>query len=186
MMNAPYIHLEPNQTKKVAMELNVDSLDRFKKICHKICLNVPDACRWHWDQKRNMAVIVLEEEDAEMVFYPLFKEFCSHWNFSSINKATVEINDYIHTEYGLMPGQVFFTSHPVNNTVLGVAWWPWGDEEKVSMRVGLIPVGIDLPQDFSFQCLSQWLDIECDPAQTPKDSRSPQAGSSTNVAEGLQ
>jgi hypothetical protein len=24
----------------------------------------------------------------------------------------------------LMPGQVFFTSHRVNDTVLGVAWWP--------------------------------------------------------------
>jgi hypothetical protein len=58
-----------------------------------------------------------------------------------------------------MPGQVFFTSHRVNDTVLGVAWWPWGNADKVSMRVGLIPVKIDLPSGFAFQCLSQWLDI---------------------------
>ena len=165
------------------MELKVSSLDRFKEICRKICLNIPDTYRWHWDQQRNMAVIVLDENDAEMVFYPLFKEFCSHWNFSSINKASPELTDYIHTEYGLMPGQVFFTSYPVNNTVLGVAWWPWGDDEKVSMRVGLIPVGIDLPDDFAFQCLGQWMDIEYNPAQTQTDTSSSQAGSASPQAE---
>jgi hypothetical protein len=147
------------------MQLNANSLERFGQICRKICLNIPAGHRWHWDQRRNMAVIVLDEQDAEMVFYPLFKEFCSHWNFSSINKASVEINNYIHTEYGLMPGQVFFTSYPLNDTVLGVAWWPWGDDQKVSMRIGLIPVGIELPDGFSFQCLSQWLDIDLDSAQ---------------------
>jgi hypothetical protein len=35
----------------------------------------------------------------------------------------------------------------------------WGNADKVSMRVGLIPVKIDLPSGFAFQCLSQWLDI---------------------------
>lgn len=141
------------------MELTVDSLDRFKEICRKICLNIPDGYRWNWDRKRSMAVVVLDEEDAEMVFYPLFKEFCSHWNYSSIAESSEAVNEYIHSEYGLMPGQVFFTSHRVHDTVLGVAWWPWGDADKVSMRVGLIPVKIDLTSDFVFQCLSQWLDI---------------------------
>jgi hypothetical protein len=149
------------------MELKTSSLDRFKEICRKICLNIPDSYRWHWDQQRNMAIIVLDEEDAEMVFYPLFKEFRNHWNFSSINEASEEVNNYIHTEYGLMPGQVFFTSYPVNNAVLGVAWWPWGDDDKVSMRVGLIPVSIDLPDNFAYQCLSQWLHIEHDSVQEP-------------------
>jgi hypothetical protein len=43
--------------------------------------------------------------------------------------------------------------------VLGVAWWPWGNDDKVSMRVGLIPVNVELAEDFTFQCLSQWLAI---------------------------
>jgi hypothetical protein len=59
----------------------------------------------------------------------------------------------------LMPGQVFFTSHMVDQIVLGVAWWPWGDDDKVSMRVGLIPVHIKLPDPFAYQCLNSWLGI---------------------------
>jgi hypothetical protein len=135
------------------------TLESFQEICRKICLNIPDTYQWEWDKQRNMAVIILDEEVAEIVFYPLFKEFCNHWNFTSIDEASEEVNAYIHSEYGLMPGQVFFTSHMVDNAVLGVAWWPWGNNEKVSMRVGLIPVNTHWPENFEFQCLQDWLNI---------------------------
>jgi hypothetical protein len=69
------------------MKISLSDLKPFSKICAKICLNIPDTYHWKWDQKRRMAVIVLDEEDAEMVFYPLFKEFRNHWNFSSIDEA---------------------------------------------------------------------------------------------------
>jgi hypothetical protein len=142
------------------MKINHTELEPFKEICRKICLNIPESYAWKWDQKRKMAAVVLAEEDAEMVFYPLFKEFRNHWNFASIGEAAEAVNEYIHTEYGLMPGQVFFTSHMVCNLILGVAWWPWGNSDKVSMRVGIIPIKINLPEDFTFKCLSQWLKIE--------------------------
>lgn len=152
----------PAIKKMVTMVINLKTFEPFQEICSKISLNIPNGYHWQWDRERKMAVIILDEEAAEIVFYPLFKEFRNHWNFASINDANEAVNDYIHSEYGLMPGQVFFTSHMVNNTVLGVAWWPWGSDEKVSMRVGLIPVDIQCPDDFAFQCLSQWLDIAND------------------------
>ena len=141
------------------MKINLSELEPFKEICRKICLNIPESYAWKWDQKRKMAAVVLDEEDAEMVFYPLFKEFRNHWNFTSINEAAEAVNEYIHSEYGLMPGQVFFTSHMVYDLILGVAWWPWGNSDKVSMRVGIIPIKKSLPDDFAFKCLSQWLKI---------------------------
>ena len=139
------------------MKINLSDLKPLAKICRRICLNIPDVYRWQWDDKRNMAVIVLEEEDAEMVFYPLFKEFRNHWSFTSIDEAAEAVNAYVHSAFGMMPGQALFTSHTVSNLVLGVAWWPWGSEDKVSMRVGLIPVKLRVSGDFAFQCLSRWL-----------------------------
>jgi hypothetical protein len=141
------------------MNPTIDALKPFQEICRKICLNIPVSYNWKWDTQRKMAAVILDDEDAEMVFYPLFKEFRNHWNFSSIGEATDAVNEYIHSEYGLMPGQVFFTSHTVHQIVLGVAWWPWGNDDKVSMRVGLIPVHIELPDPFAFQCLSRWFNI---------------------------
>lgn len=141
------------------MKISLSELEPFKEICRKICLNIPASYSWNWDRERQMAAMVLEEEDAELVFYPLFKEFRNHWNFTSIGEASEAVNAFVHSEYGLMPGQVIFTSHVVCSLVLAVAWWPWGNGEKVSMRVGLIPVESKLKNEFARQCLSRWLKI---------------------------
>ena len=41
---------------------------------------------------------------------------------------------------GVVPGQKVFTMEPVNGVVLFAAWWPWGDDERISLRLGLISV----------------------------------------------
>jgi hypothetical protein len=38
---------------------------------------------------------------------------------------------------GLMAGQILFTSDPNRGVVLFCAWWPWGNGEKISIRIGL-------------------------------------------------
>jgi hypothetical protein len=142
------------------MKVKMEELAPFREICRKICLNIPSRNEWDWDVKRNMAVMVLQGEDAELVFFPLFKEFRHHWNFSSTPPETTDVSHWVNNQFGLMPGQVVFTSHPLCNLVLCVAWWPWGDDNKVSMRIGLIPINhANLGEQTAFQCLSHWLNI---------------------------
>lgn len=140
------------------MEVNLDDLVPFEEICRKINLNIPTTYIWRWDAKRHMAVVVLEEEDAELAFYPLFKEFQNHWNFDSAPEADKSVIALMDEKYGLMPGQVSFTSHVLSGLVLAVAWWPWGSERKVSMRIGLIPVdGKQMGPGVAHDCLNRWL-----------------------------
>jgi hypothetical protein len=142
------------------MQLKIDELTPFEEICRKICLNIPAGYPWKWDPQRDMAVIVLESEDAELVFYPLFKEFRHHWNFSSNPPDREDIARWVNEQFGLMPGQAVFTSYALCNLVLCVAWWPWGNEDKVSMRVGLIPLNYNRLKDrVAFRCLHRWLNI---------------------------
>ena len=142
------------------MQIKLGDLAPFQEICRKICINIPDSYVWEWDEKRNMAVNVLDGEDAELVFFPLFKEFMHHWNFSSPPPDNASITEFVNTKFGLMPGQVLFTSYPLYNLVLCVAWWPWGEDQKVSMRVGLIPVNkAKLRKGVAYQCLRRWLKI---------------------------
>jgi hypothetical protein len=142
------------------MSVNIDALAPFKEICRKICLNIPDSCSWQWDVKRGMAMVVLDEEDAEMVFFPLLKEFKHYRQFSSTSDEDHPLTAFIDSEYGFMPGQSFFTSQTLCDHVLSVAWWPWGSDNKVSMRVGLIPINQKTPEnDFVFKCLDSWLNV---------------------------
>lgn len=152
------------------MRIKLDDLAVFQKICRKICINIPGSYTWNWDAQRQMAVVVLEESDAELVFFPLFKEFSHHWNFSSATASSESITEYINSEYGVLPGQVFFTSNPLQNLVLFVAWWPWGNEGNVSMRVGLIPWNnFRLKDGFVHHCMKLWLHI-VDPPPGQTDS----------------
>lgn len=137
-----------------------NNLAPFKEICRKICLNIPATYRWHWDSKRDMAVLTLSVEDAELAFFPLFKEFIYYWNFTSTVHAEPAVSEIVNAKLGLMPGQTFFSSQTICNLVLFAAWWPWGEDSKVSMRVGLISInGMRLPPEATFQCLSRWLNI---------------------------
>jgi hypothetical protein len=142
------------------MRVTLNDLAPFKKICRRICLNIPDTYCWRWDGKRDMAWIALENEDAELVFFPLFREFNHHWDFTSREGCETSAASQINSTFGLMPGQVFFSSQPICDLILFVAWWPWGQDDRISMRVGLIAAGKKrLREGMAFQCLSQWLDI---------------------------
>ncbi len=143
-------------TKKV----DLNELACFAEICEKICLNIPDSYSWEWDARRNMALMTLSLQDAELVFFPLFHEFKEHWNFSSPIQPEALIAKLLNAEYGLMPGQFFFTSRPIDDLVLFVAWWPWGGSDKVSMRVGLYSLVTNKPDpDLALTCLARWLRI---------------------------
>lgn len=142
------------------MRVKLEDFAAFKEICRKICLNIPSSCQWQWDSERKMAMIVLNNEDAELVFFPLFKEFKHYWNCASPTDDMEHVTELINAEYGLLPGQVFFTSYPLHNLVLCAAWWPWGSNGNTSMRLGLLPIKqVRLSDDFAFNCLRCWLKI---------------------------
>jgi hypothetical protein len=142
-----------------------DELEPFKEICRKICLNIPADSHWQWDDQRNMAMMVLDGDAAELVFLPLIKEFRHHLDFSAVSQDSPSACRSINAQFGFMPGQVLFTSYPLCGLILCVAWWPWGQEQKVSMRIGLLPDGrIAMPNEIAQQCLTRWLRIA---ASTP-------------------
>jgi hypothetical protein len=142
------------------MTVDHENFDSFKDICWRICLNIPESASWQWDHQRDMALITLEKQDAELVFLPLVKEFKEHWNFMSPAEAETLTSRLISSEYGLMPGQSFFISRPIDDWVLFVAWWPWGKAERVSMRVGLFALVPEKAGDGRTRTwLKQWLQV---------------------------
>ena len=132
----------------------------FADICEKICLNIPEGYAWQWDDRRHMALVTLAQQDAELVFFPLFREFRDHWDFNAPVQPEILIARLLNSEYGLMPGQFFFTSRPIEDLVLFVAWWPWGSQDKVSMRVGLFSLEHNRSDPaVAAACLCRWLGI---------------------------
>jgi hypothetical protein len=142
------------------MVVEPEKLFPFREICRKICLNIPTERQWLWDQQRDLAWVTLEKEETELVYFPLLREFKDRWSFQPEGLPETLIAQLLDSEYGLMPGQTFFATPPIEGWVLFVAWWPWGQAGKVSMRVGLLPMRTgSIPTGFTRSCLSCWLPI---------------------------
>ncbi len=138
-----------------------DQLHPLEGICQRISLNIPENCPWRWDKEFNLAHTVISRKDEIMVELPLGLEFSHRWDFSTIEDADVAVRDYFQTGFGVVPGQKLFTHDPVQGVVLFAAWWPWGDDERISIRLGLISITDEKLQNADVkQMMCSWLNIK--------------------------
>ena len=136
-------------------------LDALRSVCQHISLNIPDTCPWCWDKEFNLALTVIDRQDEIMIELPLTLEFSRKWDFTTINDADPCIRDFFQTNFGVVPGQKVFTTDPVNDVILFAAWWPWGDDERISLRLGLVSAGDKKLVNTEIKnLLCDWLNLE--------------------------
>ena len=118
--------------------MSSSELDALGTICQRISLNIPDSCPWRWDKEFNLALTVIDRQDEIMIELPLTLEFAHKWDFATINDAEAPVRDFFQSGFGVVPGQKVFTTDPVQEIILFAAWWPWGDDARISLRLGLV------------------------------------------------
>lgn len=137
------------------------NLDKFKEISQRVSLNIPDKTPWRWDREFNLALTVIERQDDVVIELPLTQEFPYKWDFSTIDDADQAVRDFFEAGFGLIPGQKLFTTDPIDGKVLYVAWWPWGDDARISLRMGLITIsGPKMDNAEVKQLVCDWLSIK--------------------------
>lgn len=137
------------------------SLDAYEVVCQRISLNIPDKCQWRWDREFNLALTVIDRKDEITVELPLTLEFSHKWDFTSIEDAEKPIRDFFQAGFGVVPGQKLFTMDPIDGVALYAAWWPWGDDERISLRIGLLSVaGGKIENARVKKLICKWLDLE--------------------------
>lgn len=120
--------------------MSSSDLDALGSVCRRISLNIPDHCPWRWDKEFNLALTVIDRQDEIMIELPITLEFNHKWDFTTINSADASIRDFFQSGFGVVPGQKLFTMDPVKGIVLFAAWWPWGDDARISLRLGLVSI----------------------------------------------
>jgi hypothetical protein len=136
-------------------------LEELKTICERISLNIPKNSPWRWDKEFNLALTVIDRQDEIMVELPLTLEFSHKWDFTTINDAEAPIRDYFQAGFGIVPGQKVFTMAPINGVILYVAWWPWGDDARISLRLGLVSVSDEKLNNADVKALiCRWLNLD--------------------------
>jgi len=108
----------------------------IEKQCSSVRASLTDILAWKWDDRFGLARAEFKVKDADTVRIAILKELPIEWDHTTIQKASGNIRKIANSMGGIGKGQILFSAEPENSVTLFCAWWPWGDEETVSVRIG--------------------------------------------------
>ncbi len=95
---------------------------------------------WSWDPRllccTSSFTVEQEPQARKATTFALQNE----WNTSTIAKSPQQLRDVVDRSGGVRQGQLVLSTGPVSGLLVYGLWWPWGDGETVSLRVGLADV----------------------------------------------
>jgi len=135
-------------------------MEEFKTPCGRILGSLPFSYQWRWDHALHVVAVSFEEARAADVWQALKMEFDGEWDFLTIMEARESLSSYLRSAAGVFPGQTVFTLEGESGLVLFALWWPWGEEDKTSLRIGIFsPNGQGVDPTELEKCLTTWFAV---------------------------
>jgi hypothetical protein len=95
---------------------------------------------WSWDPRLSCVTssFTTEQEPAARTATKMALQ--NEWNAQTIVRAPQQLRDVVERCGGVRQGQLVLSTGPINGLMVFGLWWPWGDGETTSLRVGLADV----------------------------------------------
>lgn len=95
---------------------------------------------WSWDPRLLCITssFTVEQEPAARAATRIALQ--NEWTSATLLRAPQALRDVVERAGGIRQGQIALSTGPVNGLLAYGLWWPWGDGETVSLRVGLADV----------------------------------------------
>ena len=93
---------------------------------------------WKWDGRFDTALAEVSSDQANVIQARLEAEMASCLDAALTRGASEAIQQIVRRLGGLMPGQKLFASNRESTDFIFCAWWPWGNGQRVSIRIGFI------------------------------------------------
>jgi len=115
-----------------------NELADIEACCKRILKKGRVVLAWEWDDYIGAVLATFNIKHAEHVRDVLDNSFASQWDDRDIVRAPASIQLIAHSLGGLRPTQRLYVTPEEERIVAYGAWWPWGDEETISIRIGLV------------------------------------------------
>lgn len=106
-------------------------------VCRDIVTASKGALSWTWDARFGTALAEFSSDLKDDALGILKEHLVSSWDSASIGEAPDVVQRIRSHLGGLMAGQLLLLSAPDSDPLAYCAWWPWGNGETISIRVGL-------------------------------------------------
>lgn len=95
---------------------------------------------WSWDPRLMCITSSFTTEQEPAARKATQVALQNEWTSATIVRAPQQLRDVGERAGGVRQGQLALSTGPINGLLVYGLWWPWGDGETVSLRVGLADV----------------------------------------------
>ncbi len=117
-------------------------LGEIADCCKGILEETTGVLTWAWDDYIGAMLAVFKVGQAKKIAAVLDKQFTSRWDCNTIEKAPKSVQEIAKGIGGLRETQHLLATRPEQTLMSYGAWWPWGDGETISIRIGLVMTGV--------------------------------------------
>jgi len=116
--------------------MNSDVAKTLESEIEELAVSFENVVEWQWDGRFKTPLAEFPIDRKGEILELLEKHLVSRWDASSVVEAPEVVREILKTLGGLMSGQLLLLSNLEGPAFLFCAWWPWGNGQKVSIRIG--------------------------------------------------
>jgi len=119
-----------------------NELAEIEICCKGIIKDHRELLKWEWDDYIGAFLTTFSTSQAPQIETICDKYFMSRWDRESLVKAPPSVRAIAKTLGGLRAAQRLLMTRPDQFLMAFGAWWPWGDGQTISLRIGLVTDGV--------------------------------------------
>ena len=109
--------------------------------CTKLFGALQDDLSWQWDSRFATALAEISIEEKDSIGKTLENHLGTAWTSGTIDTAPESVQRILFRLGGIMPGQLLYTAGLPRDGIVFCAWWPWGNGQTISIRLGTSQAG---------------------------------------------
>jgi len=147
-----------------------NELAEIETCCKGILTEARELLKWEWDGYIRAFLATFPIGQVQQIETICTKYFMSQWDQESLAKAPPSILAIAENLGGLRAAQRLLMTRPDQFVMAFGAWWPWGDGQMISLRIGLVTDGVpEHAKAEFFKEFSEWF-TNPEAAESPKAS----------------
>jgi len=91
---------------------------------------------WQWDSRFKTVLTQFNTDEKDAVKKILECYLGTAWDSITIKTVPESMQSILARLGGIMTGQLFYGANLPENGIVFCAWWPWGNGQTISIRLG--------------------------------------------------
>ncbi len=113
-----------------------DKKTDLEDVCRELLNTFQGSLSWKWEDRFQVMLATFGADNRDDIRAILGRNLETIWDSSNMESASESVVVINRNFGGIRSGQLLFTSDPSQDALIFCAWWPWGDGETISIRLG--------------------------------------------------